>query len=173
MYSVQELDLFSGLFSSSAGVTLVSFTSSKFLVHSSASLSTNFFLHLQFSQSKYSPISHDLSHSYSQLLGFQIIPLSQVPLSINSLHSHLHLSSFHLCLLSQTLESSLYLHLQVSCYSMCLVSLVRNISLNALTFKFLAISGTHNFACGSLILLQLPLHLLVLILKRKNTGSLL
>ena len=37
-------------------------------------------------------MSHDLSHSYSQLLGFQIG--SQLPLLINSLHSHLHLSLF-------------------------------------------------------------------------------
>ena len=36
---------------------------------------------------------------------------------------------------------------------------------------FLRTSGTHNFAYGSLILLQLPLHLLVLILKGKNAGS--
>ena len=38
-------------------------------------------------------------------------------------------------------------------------------------FKFLATSGTHNFPYGSLILLQLPLHLPVLILKGKNTSS--
>ena len=38
--------------------------------------------------------SHDLSHSQSQLLGFQINALSQLPLLINSLHSHLHLSLF-------------------------------------------------------------------------------
>ena len=40
-------------------------------------------------------------------------------------------------------------------------------------FMFFATSGTHNFANGSFILLQLPLHLLVLILKGRNTGSLL
>ena len=34
-------------------------------------------------------------------------------------------------------------------------------------------SGTHNFAYGSLILLQVPLPLLVLILKGKTTESLL
>ena len=37
--------------------------------------------------------------------------------------------------------------------------------------SFFTTSGTHNFAYGSLILLQLPLHLLILILKGKITGS--
>ena len=80
------------------------FTSSIFSVHFSAelrsnNLSTNFFLHLQFSWfNKYSPMSHDLSHSHSQLLGF-IDHLSHTPLSINSLHSHQHLSLFQRCLL--------------------------------------------------------------------------
>ena len=37
-------------------------------------------------------------------------PLSHTPLSINSLHSHLHLSSFQRCLLLQTLAFSLHLH---------------------------------------------------------------
>ena len=44
---------------------------------------------------------------------------------------------------------------------MCLVSLVLDIRLNTLTFKSFIASGTHIFAYGSLILLQLPLHLLV------------
>ena len=101
-------------------------TSSIFLVHSSTNLSTNFFLHLQFSYFKYSPTSHDLSHSHSQLLGFQIDSLLHTPLSINYSHSHLHLSSFQRCLLLQTLPSNLHLHLHVSCYSVCLVLLVLN-----------------------------------------------
>ena len=87
------------------------------------------------------------------------------------MHSHLHLSSFQHCLLLQTLASNLHLHLHVSCHSVCLVSLVLNIRLNTLTFMFLITSGTHLFAYGSLLLLQLPLHLLVLILKGYNTGS--
>ena len=37
-----------------------------------------------------------------------------MPLSINFLHSQLHLSSFQRALLLQTLASILYLHLQVS-----------------------------------------------------------
>ena len=90
-------------------------------------------------------MSNDLSNSHSQLLGFQINTLSQLPLSINSLHSHLHLSLFHLCLLLQILVSSLNLHLQVSCHFICLVSLVLEIRLNTLTFIFLLTSGTHNF----------------------------
>ena len=100
-------------------------------------------------------MSHDLSHSHLQSLGFQIKSLSHIPLSINSLHSHLHLYSFHLCLLLKTLASRLHLHLQVSCHSMCLVSLVLDIRLNSLAFMFLITSGTHTLAYGSLILLQL------------------
>ena len=45
-------------------VIFASFASLTFSVHSSTSFSTNFFLHLQFSGSKYPPISHDLSHSH-------------------------------------------------------------------------------------------------------------
>ena len=56
-------------------------------------------------------------------------------------------------------------------YPVCLVSLVLDIRLKTLTLIFLTTSGTHNFAYRLLILLQLPLHLLVLILKGKNTGS--
>ena len=53
---------------------------------------------------------------------------------------------------------------------MCFLTLVLGIKLNTLTLKVFKISRTHNFAYGSLILLELPLHLLVLILKGKNTG---
>ena len=63
MCGVQELHLCLFL-SSSAEIILTSFTSSAFSVHSPNKLSTNFFLHLQYSQSKYSPISHDLSQSH-------------------------------------------------------------------------------------------------------------
>ena len=70
----------------------------------------------------------DLSHS--QLQGFQIDSLSHTPLLINSLHSHLHLSSFHHCLLLQTLASNLHSHVYISCHSMCLVSLVLGFRLN-------------------------------------------
>ena len=55
---------------------------------------------------------------------------------------------------------------------MRLVSLVPDTRLNTLTFKVFATLGTHNFGSGLLILLQLPLHLLVLTLKGKNTGYL-
>ena len=112
----------------------------------------------------YSPTSHDLSHSQLQLLGFQINPLSQLPLSIDSLHSHLHLSLFQRCLLLQTLVSNLHLHLQVLCYFTCPITFAPDIRLNTLIFIFLTTSGTHNFPCGSLILLQLPLQLLILTL---------
>ena len=152
---MQELHLFLCLFWSLGKVILASFASSIFLVHSSINWWTNFHLHLQFSKSNYSPISHDLSHSLSQLLGSQIDLLLQIPLAINSLHSYLHLFLFQLSLLLWTQPSSLHLHLHVSCHSMCFVSLVLDIRLNTLTFKFLTL----------LTLLQLPL---VLILKGKK-----
>ena len=155
-YSTQEPHLF---------LCSAIFISSIVLTHSSTNLSINLFLHFQFLKSKYSPKSHGLPHSHSQLLGFQINSLSHTPLSINSLHSHLHLSSFQRCLLIQTLLSNLHLHLHVSCHFMCLVSLVLDIRLNTLTFKSFTASATHIYTHGSLILLQLPLHLLVLILK--------
>ena len=106
MYSMQELRLC--IFSTelhTVKVILASFTSSTVSVHCSISLSTNFSLQLQFSQSKYSPTSNDLSHSHLQLLGFQIDPLSHAPLSINSLqvnhtriHHHSHVAYYYKCL---------------------------------------------------------------------------
>ena len=49
---------------------------------------------------------------------FIINPLSHIPLSINYLHSHCHLSLFHLCLLLQTLSSSVHI-----CFYMFLATL--------------------------------------------------
>ena len=112
--SLQEyLHSFSYLFSCSPKVIFAIITSSIFSVHSSTNLLTIFFLDVQFYQSKYSPTLHDLLHSHSQLLGFQMNPLSQLPFSINSLYSHLHLSSFQRCLLLQKLASNLHLHYKV------------------------------------------------------------
>ena len=108
---------------------------------------------------------HDLSDSRSQLLGFQINLLSHILLSINSLHSHLHLHIFQHCLLLKTLASSRHVHLEVSCHSIYLVSLILDIRLNTLTFMLLITSGTHTIAYGSLISLRLPLHLFTLILQ--------
>ena len=51
---------------------------------------------------------------------------------------------------------------------MYLVSKVLDIRLNALTSQFLTTSATQSFRYGSLILLQILLHLLILILKGKN-----
>ena len=85
----------------------------------------------------------------------------------------MHLSSLQHCLLLQAFASGLHLHLEVSCHFIYLVSLVLDIRLKNFIFKFLTTSGTHNFAYVSFILLQLPLQLLDLILKGKNTGSLL
>ena len=108
---------------------------------------------------------------HSQLKGFQANPFSHTPLSINSLHSHVHSSSFQRSLLLQTLCSNLHLHLHDRCHSMRLFSLIPATRLNILTFKYYTTSGTHNFASGLLTLLHLPLPLLVLTLKGKNTGS--
>ena len=105
-------------------------------------------------------MAHNLSHTHAQLLGFQIYPLSHTILLIkSSLHSHLHLSSFHICLLLQTAEVNLHVHLQVSCHAICLVSLILAIRLNTLTLIFLVMSGKHNSANGLLIVLQDPRHL--------------
>ena len=153
IYTVQKLYLCFFLVFRQAYFGQFHFFNSFSTVHSSTNLSNIFFLHLQFSQSKYSPTSHDLSHPHLQLPGFQINPLSHSHLSINYLHSDLHLSSVQRCLLLQTLPSNLHLHLQVSCHSMCLVSLVLGIRLNTLTFKFFITSGTQIFAQRSLILL--------------------
>ena len=68
-------------------------------------------------------------HIYTQLLGFQAYPLSHTPLSINYLHSHLHLSLFQCCLLLQAIESNLHSHLHLSHHFMCLVALVLDIRL--------------------------------------------
>ena len=127
MYIVQDLRLC--LFSFLSEVISTRLVSSIFSVHSSTNLFVNLFLHLQFLQSLK---SQDLKHSHSQLLGVQTNPLSQTPLSINYLHSHLHLSSFQRCLLLQTLCSNLHLLLQVSCHSMHLFSLVPDTRLNRL-----------------------------------------
>ena len=62
--------------------SLAIFIPSIFSLHFSFNLSTNLFLYLQFLKSRCSPTSHNLSHSKSQLLGFQINPLLDTPLSI-------------------------------------------------------------------------------------------
>ena len=107
-------------------------------------------------------MSHALSQSHSWLLAFQINPLSHIPFSFNTLHSHLHLSLFQCCLLLQVLASNQHWHFQVSWQSMCFVSLVLDIRLKILILMFLTTSGAPTFADGSLILLLLPLHLFTL-----------
>ena len=64
-------------------------------------------------------------------------------------------------------------HMISHIHSMCFVSLVLDIKLNILTFNFLPTSETLNFVNGLLILLQLPLHLLILILKGEKIDPLL
>ena len=76
------------------------------------------------------------------------------------IHTYIYLhSSVAYCY--KILASNLHLHLLVSCHFIFLL-------LKTLIFKFLKTLGAQNFAQGSLILLQLPLHLLVLILKGKK-----
>ena len=119
-------------------------------------------------------MTHDLSHSQA-LITFTIIGIPNISHTIlchtpfftpfqSSLHSHLHLSLFHIFLLLQTAEVNLHMHLQVSCHIIYLVSLILDIKFNTLTFMFLIIYGAHNLGYGSLILLQLPMHLFTLIL---------
>ena len=126
IYTVQELHTFYDHLK----LHYQSFHFHQYFHYSLHSLSISFFLYLQFSKSKYSPTSHDLSHSHLQLLGFQINLLSHPFLSINSLHSHLHLSLFQRCLSLQKLTSNLPLHLQVLCHFIRHVSLVLDIRLN-------------------------------------------
>ena len=52
------------------------------------------------------------------------------------------------------------------CHFMCFVSLVLDIRLNTLIFKSFTVSGTQIFGYGLLMLLQLPLHLFILMLKK-------
>ena len=62
------------------------------------------------------------------------------------------------------------MHLQVLCHFMCLVSLVLDIKLNTLTFKYFTVSGIQIFAYGSLMLLQLPFTFTYLNTKRIKQG---
>ena len=106
-------------------------------------------------------MSHDLSHSHSQILELQkkISSLSHMPLSINLLLYQLLLLLLQCCLLLKTFASNLHIHFQVSCHSICIFLFVIEIRLNTLTFMFLTIRGTRRFPYGSIILLQLPVHL--------------
>ena len=95
-------------------------------------------------QSKYSPTSQGLSHSHAHKLGFDINPSLHRTLSINSLHSHLHLSLFQGYLSLQTLASNLHLYTQVPYHDTLRVSLVLDARLNTLIFMSLTTSGTHD-----------------------------
>ena len=125
-----------------------------------------FFPYLEFSQSKYSPTWHDLSHSYYQLLGFQI--------NLSRIHLCQSILCIHICVYFHFNVVYYYKHLHlfyIYIYHFHAILCVFGIRLNTLTFKPLTISETKNFANGSLILLQLPLHSLGLISKGENTGS--
>ena len=94
----------------------------------------------------------------------QINPLSHTPLSINSLH--------YTCIYLHSSAVYYYKHCHLIYTCIYKFHVILDIRLNTLAYKFFTISVTHNFACGLLIFLQLPLHLFILILKvKKNTGS--
>ena len=100
-------------------VSLLSISlSSIFLLHSSINLSITLLLHLQLLWFKYSPMPHDLSYSQSQLLGFQVNLVSHIPLSINSLHLHLHLSSLLHTLHTLCIHCYIHFHLIYICICM-------------------------------------------------------
>ena len=110
---------------------------------------------------QYYNIYHIQTHKYldSKHILYHI-HLYQLILCIH-IYIHLHFNHFHL----QIILSNLHMHLQVSCHFICLISLVYDIRLNTLTFKYLTVSGTQIFAYELLMLLLLPLHLFILILK--------
>ena len=94
---------------------------------------------------------HDVSHSHSYMIGFQVNPLSHLPLLISSLYLHMRLSLFQSCLFLQKLAYNLYLHAQVSCEDTCLATLITEIRLNTLIIIFLTTSETDHLAYGLLI----------------------
>ena len=121
MYILQEVH--TCLWSFRVALWIISFLLI-FSLHFLADLLINSFRHLQFLLSKYCLMSHDLSHSHSHILGFQISSLSHLPLSINSLHQHLRF------------QYSNVVHLQVSCCFIYLVSLLLDIRLHTLISMF-------------------------------------
>ena len=64
-----------------------------------------------------------MSHLHSQVLGFHVYPLIQfiIPAK-SSLHSHLQVSLFQICLLLHTDEFNRHTHLQLSCHNTLRVS---------------------------------------------------
>ena len=130
------------------------------LVYSTTSLSTSFYSFHNLSTLQCHMIYHIQSHNYFS---------SKKILYHTHKHMHTHTYThrhtlFQRSLSLQTLLSNLHLHLHVPCHSVYLVSLVLDIKLNTLMFIFYITSGIHNFSNGSLILLQLRLHLLFLML---------
>ena len=160
MYSVQQLHLciFSRELHSmelhSVKVISAVFTSSTFSVNSSselcsANLSTNFFLRLQFSQSKYSPASYDLSHSHLQLLGLQIDPF-------------LHTSLYQLIL---CIHTCIYHHSNVVYY----YKRWHLIYIYTYTFHVILCASFHKFlTLHSIELYSTDLHLIKLLIPQKT-----
>ena len=108
MYTIQELHSFICSFSLSIFITSI------FSVHSSTNESINFFSTLTIRIIEiFTNITRFLTFAITNTR-IKKYPSLHTPLSINSLYSHLHLSSFHRCLLSQIILSNLHIHLQVS-----------------------------------------------------------
>ena len=82
--------------------------SSMFSLHSSTIYQLTFFYTYKFYSLNI--LQRHIIYSIYIHIWFQLNPLLLISLSIYYLHSHLHLSSFDLCLLLQTLASSLHLH---------------------------------------------------------------
>ena len=137
VYITQELHLWLFSFSvecNSIEVISAIFASSIFSVHFSISLSTNLLLHLQFSQSKYSATSHDLSHSHSQLLGFQI-PI-HIHLYQLILHSQPHL---HVCIHTCIYNHSNVVYYYKRLHLICIYIYMFHVILLILFYQFLAL----------------------------------
>ena len=118
MYIVQEFYIL--LLSFKVTLWMILF-SSIFSLHSSTNLLISSFLYLQLLWSKFCLMPHDLSHSHSHTLGFQIKSFITFIFVNQFFNSHLHLSLFQSCLLLQTFASNLHLRLQALWHSICLV----------------------------------------------------
>ena len=101
-----------------------------------------------------------LWHSQSNVHGFHTQSSLQKLQWSKVLHSHQHPSLFHLCFELRTLSFNLDLQSHDLCWNKHLNSFILCIKLNK--FTFYALSRTHTRAYGSLIVLQLPPHLLTL-----------
>ena len=142
MYSMQELYLCL-LLSSDRFFFLASFTSSTVSVHSSTNLSIFFFF--------FFALAVFTVQIFTYITEFITFTLTITGIPNKFFITHSFINQFFTftpafviipALFIVTLGSNLHLHLHVSCHSIYLVSLVLEIRLNTLTFKFFITSGT-------------------------------